>query len=89
MASLDCSSIDNSFGPHAGRCRGGFDLTLLFEEAVLTIPITCGLILAVPWRVVYLLRKGTVKVNPDYLRYLKVVSVRAISLTLVQRRMNQ
>lgn len=31
---------DGSFGPWAGStCRGGFDLTLLFEEAILAIPV--------------------------------------------------
>ncbi|TLD19247.1 hypothetical protein PspLS_09793 [Pyricularia sp. CBS 133598] len=34
-------SIDRSFGPWAGpECRGGFDFTLLFEESILSIPVS-------------------------------------------------
>jgi ATP-binding cassette, subfamily C (CFTR/MRP), member 1 len=46
---------DNSFGPWAGEgCRGGFDFTLLFEEAILTIPLQCLLLLMVPLRISHL-----------------------------------
>ncbi|KAF5565087.1 multidrug resistance [Fusarium phyllophilum] len=58
MVSLSC---DNSFGPYAGGCRGGFDFTLLFEESILTIPITALVLLAAPCRVLYLLHKNKVK----------------------------
>ncbi|KAK3903067.1 ABC transporter [Staphylotrichum tortipilum] len=54
---LSCAQIDDSFGPHAGNCRGGFDFTLLFEETILTLaPV--GLVLAVvPPRIWYLLKR--------------------------------
>ncbi|KAF5590002.1 multidrug resistance [Fusarium subglutinans] len=58
MVSLSC---DDSFGPYAGGCRGGFDFTLLFEESILTIPITALVLLAAPCRVLYLLHKNRVK----------------------------
>jgi hypothetical protein len=52
-----CSRLDDSFGPHAGDCRGGFDFTLLFEEAILTI-VPLGLLLIVlPPRIWYLLKR--------------------------------
>jgi hypothetical protein len=52
-----CSRLDDSFGPHAGDCRGGFDFTLLFEEAILTIlPVGLLLIVLAP-RIWYLLRR--------------------------------
>ncbi|KAJ3549386.1 hypothetical protein NM208_g529 [Fusarium decemcellulare] len=54
------SSCDDSFGPYAGDCRGGFDLTLLFEESILVVPINALLLLAAPCRAVYLLRKNTI-----------------------------
>ncbi|KAH7237781.1 P-loop containing nucleoside triphosphate hydrolase protein [Fusarium redolens] len=54
------SSCDDSFGPHAGDCRGGFDFTLLFEESILTLPITALVLLAAPCRVVYLLQKNKI-----------------------------
>ncbi|EXL40888.1 hypothetical protein FOCG_16654 [Fusarium oxysporum f. sp. radicis-lycopersici 26381] len=56
-------SCDDSFGPYAGDCRGGFDFTLLFEESILTIPITALVLLAAPCRVLYLLHKNKVKVD--------------------------
>ena len=74
MASSSCAAIDNSFGPHAGSCRGGFDLTLLFEESILIVPITAVLLLVTPWRILYLLRKSTIKVKRNYWVYFKIVS---------------
>jgi ATP-binding cassette subfamily C (CFTR/MRP) protein 1 len=73
MASSSCAVVDDSWGPHAGDCRGGFDLTLLFQETILAIPIASLLLLASPLRVFYLLRKGTVKVDHTYLLYSKVI----------------
>jgi ATP-binding cassette subfamily C (CFTR/MRP) protein 1 len=60
QSSLDaCTRIDDSFGPHAGDCRGGFDFTLLFEETILTL-VTVGILLIVlPPRAWYL--SGRVK----------------------------
>lgn len=77
MASSPCAVVDDSFGPHAGDCRGGFDLTLLFEESILVVPITALLLLAAPCRAIYLLhKKKTVKVETNYWVYGKVVSQR-------------
>ena len=75
QSSLDaCTRIDDSFGPHAGDCRGGFDLTLLFEESILVVPINALLLLAAPCRALYLLRKNTVKVEKVHWLYCKIAS---------------
>uniref|UniRef100_A0A8H7TNI7 ABC transporter TMD0 domain-containing protein n=1 Tax=Bionectria ochroleuca TaxID=29856 RepID=A0A8H7TNI7_BIOOC len=74
MAS-SCALIDNTFGPYAGDCRGGFDLTLLFEESILIVPLCCLLLLAAPVRVAYLLRKGVLKVEKSPLLYCKFISI--------------
>ncbi|KAH6876442.1 P-loop containing nucleoside triphosphate hydrolase protein [Thelonectria olida] len=79
MASSSCAVVDDSFGPHASGCRGGFDLTLLFEESILVVPITALLLLAAPFRAVYLLCKKTVKVENNYWLYYKVT----LSLLLI------
>ncbi|KAI8290401.1 ABC transporter [Colletotrichum sp. SAR11_57] len=43
------AGVDDSLGPWAGdECRGGFDFTLLFEEAVLAVPLHCLLLLVLP-----------------------------------------
>ncbi|KAF5023770.1 hypothetical protein F66182_4163 [Fusarium sp. NRRL 66182] len=68
------SSCDDSFGPHASHCRGGFDLTLLFEESILVVPITAVFLLAAPCRATYLLRKNRVKVDPSYWLYCKIAT---------------
>ncbi|KAM7200841.1 hypothetical protein V8F20_005083 [Naviculisporaceae sp. PSN 640] len=53
----ECSRLDNSFGPHVGPCRGGFDFTLLFEETILIIlPLGLMLLILLP-RIWYLLRR--------------------------------
>jgi ATP-binding cassette subfamily C (CFTR/MRP) protein 1 len=70
-----CILVDDTFGPYAGDCRGGFDLTLLFEESILAVPILSLLLLAVPLRVFYLLNKGTVKVESSLLLYYKLVGL--------------
>lgn len=50
--------LDSSLGPWVGyECRGGFDLTLRFEESVLTIPLQCVFIVALFLRVVYLTKE--------------------------------
>ncbi|SPJ75456.1 related to multidrug resistance protein [Fusarium torulosum] len=59
---MNSSQCDKSFGPYAHGCRGGFDLTLLFEESILIVPITVLLLLAAPCRATYLLRKNSVKI---------------------------
>lgn len=41
---------DDSFGPWAGpTCRGGFDFTLYFEEAILSIPVDAIFLVAAVW----------------------------------------
>jgi hypothetical protein len=70
--SLDCPRIDDTFGPHAGDCRGGFDFTLLFEESILTIAPLGLLLLVLPWRIFYLFSKP-IKVVWNPLIYLKTV----------------
>ncbi|RMI99793.1 hypothetical protein CDV36_015945 [Fusarium kuroshium] len=67
------SLCDDSFGPYAAGCRGGFDLTLLFEESILVVPINALLLLAAPCRAVYLLRKNTVKVQSSHWLYCKLI----------------
>ena len=59
-----CKQIDNTFGPYAGACRGGFDFTLLFEESILSILPLALLLIVVPFRISYLVRR-TIKVNPS------------------------
>lgn len=64
---------DDSFGPWAGLgCRGGFDFTLLFEEAILTIPLQCLLLLIVPFRIVHLSKLEN-RVGSGFLQPLKAV----------------
>ncbi|KAH7236581.1 P-loop containing nucleoside triphosphate hydrolase protein [Fusarium tricinctum] len=70
---MNSSQCDKSFGPYAHGCRGGFDLTLLFEESILIVPITALLLLAAPCRATYLLRKNSVKVETNYWLYCKIV----------------
>ncbi|UNI23117.1 hypothetical protein JDV02_008955 [Purpureocillium takamizusanense] len=55
-ATHGCSpQADDVFGPVVGReCRGGFDLTLLFEQAVLSIIPAAIIIVAFPLRFAYL-----------------------------------
>lgn len=79
MASSVC---DDSFGPHAGDCRGGFDLTLLFEESILVVPVNALLLVAAPCRVLYLVRKNIVKVENSRLLYCKIASPLLRGLTV-------
>lgn len=72
MASSVC---DDSFGPHFGDCRGGFDLTLLFEESILIVPVNALLLLAAPCRAFYLVRKNIVKVENSHWLYCKIASL--------------
>jgi ATP-binding cassette subfamily C (CFTR/MRP) protein 1 len=53
-----CASRDNTIGPYAGEhCRGGFDFTLLFEDAFLSITPLALVLCIAPFRIIYLLRK--------------------------------
>ncbi|CAM1501184.1 Fc.00g103460.m01.CDS01 [Cosmosporella sp. VM-42] len=65
------AGVDDSFGPWAEGCRGGFDFTLLFEESILTIPLQCLFLLVLPIRVTQLVKTNT-KVIPSYQRLLKI-----------------
>ena len=73
MALTSCADIDNTFGPHAGYCRGGFDFTLLFEEGILTLLPVAIFLIAAPARIYYLLGKQS-KVIGSSLLILKLVS---------------
>lgn len=67
--------IDGSFGPWAGdQCRGGFDFTLVFEEAILTIPLQCALLLILPIRSFFLASEKT-RVVASPLNHLKIVRI--------------
>lgn len=72
---LSClDGIDDTFGPWAGPgCRGGFDFTLFFEDTILTIPLYCLFLIALPVRV-YQLAQADVKVVPSLHKTLKLVS---------------
>jgi hypothetical protein len=70
-----CARLDDSFGPHAGDCRGGFDFTLLFEETILTL-LPQGLVLLVLPPLVWFLLKRTKKVVAgSYHAAVKIVSM--------------
>ncbi|KAL8732959.1 MAG: hypothetical protein Q9166_002357 [cf. Caloplaca sp. 2 TL-2023] len=72
MSSTACPAVDDTFGPHARSCRGGFDFTLLFEETILSILPLCVLLVVVPFRTLYLVRR-TVKVEQNRLLPWKLV----------------
>ena len=57
---LCVSAADDAFGPQVQHCRGGHDFTLLFEQAILTIIPATALLVAVPFRVLHLLRQPVV-----------------------------
>ncbi|KAL8747798.1 MAG: hypothetical protein Q9190_000370 [Brigantiaea leucoxantha] len=57
MSSDFCELIDDSFGPYAEQCRGGFDFTLLFEETLLSILPLALLISIAPLRISYLIKR--------------------------------
>jgi len=72
MASIPCRLVDNSFGPYAESCRGGFDFTLLFEESILSILPLALLITVIPFRISYLAPRS-IKVDSDLLLPTKLV----------------
>ncbi|KAK0613977.1 ABC transporter [Immersiella caudata] len=71
---VSCAQVDNTFGPHAGVCRGGFDFTLLFEETLLTILPIGLLVLALPLRGRFLLSKAKKTAKGNHLATLKLLS---------------
>jgi len=71
---MSCALVDNTFGPWAGEhCRGGFDFTFLFEEAILSLTPLVLLLCYVPFRIFYLWRKQTM-VSKSFLLPVKLVS---------------
>ena len=58
ISSALCRRIDDTFGPYAEGCRGGFDFTLLFEESLLSILPQVLLFGIIPLRILYLARRS-------------------------------
>lgn len=73
MSSVSCTLVDNTFGPYAKHCRGGFDFTLLFEESILSVVPLILLLGIVPLRILYLVRR-TIKADGGLLLPSKLVS---------------
>ena len=69
-----CARLDDSFGPHAGACRGGFDFTLLFEETILTILPVCLILAVSPFRIWFLSRRAKKVTGGFHLAGVKIVS---------------
>ena len=74
MSSISCPLLDDSFGPYAEYCRGGFDFTLLFQESILSILPLVLLLGIAPLRIVYLIRRS-IKVGKSVLLPTKLVSL--------------
>lgn len=68
-----CRRVDDSFGPHATNCRGDFDFTLLFEETILNLLPLLLLLIAIPPRIRYLLKRERKVVESSQL-WIKLVS---------------
>ena len=68
------TSLDATFGPIVKGARGNFDFTLLFEDAFLAIVPSAILLLAIPFRTLWLYNSPK-KVRPSSGRVNKVVSV--------------
>src|SRR3569833_3057457 len=83
METPQCSvQADDVFGPTiASSCRGGFDFTLLFEQALLGIAPAVIFALAFPPRFAYLARTET-KTLAGPLRVWKLVDMLSLSLSL-------
>jgi ATP-binding cassette subfamily C (CFTR/MRP) protein 1 len=81
MASA-CDINDNFFGPIIHGCRSNFDFTLLFEQAILSIPPAALLLLLTPPRLRQLL-KSREKTFPTPIRTSKSVSIIAELETLI------
>ena len=71
-STMSCAHIDNTFGPYAKQCRGGFDFTLFFEETILSILPLVIILLITPARIWYMIRR-TNKVTGSQLFVLKSV----------------
>ncbi|KAF2683972.1 P-loop containing nucleoside triphosphate hydrolase protein [Lentithecium fluviatile CBS 122367] len=68
-----CQS-DASFGPGIGSCRGGFDLTLVFEESALGLLPQAALLLLAPIRLATLQRRRDKVAKSSHLGFLKTVA---------------
>ncbi|PGH20053.1 hypothetical protein AJ80_03703 [Polytolypa hystricis UAMH7299] len=67
------------FWPGTNECLEGFDFTILFEEAILAIPVTAALfLLAIP-RAVYL-RQSAKKVDRGFLHIAKLVGFAVLAI---------
>ncbi|KAJ0342874.1 hypothetical protein COL922a_000698 [Colletotrichum nupharicola] len=76
------AGVDDSLGRWAGdECRGGFDFTLLFEDAVLAVPLHCLLLLILP-ACALRLAGADVKVVASTQRALKAVPLNLALLVL-------
>ncbi|KAG6365767.1 hypothetical protein INS49_007378 [Diaporthe citri] len=75
---MDPSTLcgDNSFGPgvKSADCRGGFDFTVTFEEAILAILPTACFIIITPFRTLHLFR-GRLRVRKNALHLLKLGAI--------------
>ena len=82
-----CARIDDSFGPHAKYCRGGFDFTLLFEESILSIAPLALLLIVAPFRIAYLFKRRTKVVRSAllFVKLVRVVSASQIRSDIVDR----
>lgn len=66
-------SVDQSLGPWAGpHCRGAFDFTLLFEESILSLSVSCLFLVLIPDRL-FKLSSNNVEVTASPLRWAKAV----------------
>jgi len=81
-SSSECQRVDDSFGPYALKCRGGFDFTLLFEESVLTILPLAVLFACTSFRIFFLLKKND-KVIKSRLANLKLISYACFAILQV------
>lgn len=72
MSLASCTVVDNTFGPHAKYCRGGFDFTLLFEESILSVVPLILLLGIIPLRILYLVRR-TIKADGGLLLPSKLI----------------
>ncbi|RYP83764.1 hypothetical protein DL769_001296 [Monosporascus sp. CRB-8-3] len=79
------AGIDDSFGPWAGHeCRGGFDFTLLFEESIITIPLQCLFLLALPVRYLQLAKANTKVVSSPLVVLKLCAAVCLLALNVAQ-----
>ena len=74
LTQQECTIIDDTFGPHAGDCRGGLDFTLLFEDTILCILPLVVVIFASVIRLMFLSKRSN-KVISSHLLSAKIVSI--------------